>query len=148
MAAKAKGRFIDPMLLLRTDSLPNDGDRWDANWDPVWHGATGVDEWAVATMSFPGGDALTLTLNVQSTGQAHATVFGRVLPALGIALPTNAAIPAVDEDLYLDLPNASDDLYNRFLVAKRRSLTAQSFEEAKSAAKALSAASMISGRVA
>ena len=28
MAAKVKGRFIDPMLLLRTDSLPNDGDRW------------------------------------------------------------------------------------------------------------------------
>jgi bifunctional non-homologous end joining protein LigD len=22
-------RFIDPMLLLRTDSLPNDGDRWE-----------------------------------------------------------------------------------------------------------------------
>src|SRR3954471_19461047 len=29
MAAKARGQFIDPMLLLRTDSLPNDGDRWE-----------------------------------------------------------------------------------------------------------------------
>jgi ATP-dependent DNA ligase len=29
MPAKAKGRFIDPMLLLRTDSLPNDGDWWE-----------------------------------------------------------------------------------------------------------------------
>ena len=29
MAAKTKGRFIDPMLLLRTDTLPNDGDRWE-----------------------------------------------------------------------------------------------------------------------
>src|SRR5688572_29694346 len=29
MAAKVKGRFIDPMLLLRTDSLPEDGDRWE-----------------------------------------------------------------------------------------------------------------------
>ena len=29
MRAKAKGRFIDPMLLLRTDNLPNDGDRWE-----------------------------------------------------------------------------------------------------------------------
>ena len=28
MAAKAKARFIDPMLLLRTDTLPNDADRW------------------------------------------------------------------------------------------------------------------------
>lgn len=29
MAAKAKGRFIAPMLLLRTDTLPNDGKRWE-----------------------------------------------------------------------------------------------------------------------
>ena len=29
MRAKAKGRFIEPMLLRRTDSLPNDGDRWE-----------------------------------------------------------------------------------------------------------------------
>jgi bifunctional non-homologous end joining protein LigD len=29
MAAKAKGRFIDPMLLLRTDSLPSDAGRWE-----------------------------------------------------------------------------------------------------------------------
>jgi bifunctional non-homologous end joining protein LigD len=29
MPAKAKGRFIDPMLLLRTNILPNDGDRWE-----------------------------------------------------------------------------------------------------------------------
>jgi bifunctional non-homologous end joining protein LigD len=28
MAVKVKGRFIDPMLLLRTDSLPNDSNRW------------------------------------------------------------------------------------------------------------------------
>src|SRR5215203_5295236 len=29
MAAKAKGRFIDPMLLLRTDNLPHDDARWE-----------------------------------------------------------------------------------------------------------------------
>ena len=29
MPAKAKGRFIEPMLLLRTDTLPNDGERWE-----------------------------------------------------------------------------------------------------------------------
>jgi DNA ligase D-like protein (predicted ligase) len=29
MGAKAKGRFIDPMLLLRTDSLPDDRNRWE-----------------------------------------------------------------------------------------------------------------------
>ena len=29
MTVKVRARFIDPMLLLRTDSLPNDGDRWE-----------------------------------------------------------------------------------------------------------------------
>jgi ATP-dependent DNA ligase len=29
MVAKAKGGFIEPMLLLRTDSLPNDDHRWE-----------------------------------------------------------------------------------------------------------------------
>src|SRR5258705_4283604 len=29
MPGNAKGRFIDPMLLLRIDSLPNDGERWE-----------------------------------------------------------------------------------------------------------------------
>ena len=28
MAVKVKGRFIEPMLLLRTDALPDDGGRW------------------------------------------------------------------------------------------------------------------------
>ena len=32
-----------------------------------------------ALLQFPGGDKLVMALNVQSTGQAHATVFGRVL---------------------------------------------------------------------
>jgi carbon-monoxide dehydrogenase large subunit len=32
-----------------------------------------------ASLMFPGGDKLILALNVQSTGQSHATVFGRVL---------------------------------------------------------------------
>ena len=29
MTVKVKGRFIDPMLLLRTDALPNEGSRWE-----------------------------------------------------------------------------------------------------------------------
>jgi bifunctional non-homologous end joining protein LigD len=29
MPTKAKGRFIEPMLLLRTDTLPTDGERWE-----------------------------------------------------------------------------------------------------------------------
>jgi carbon-monoxide dehydrogenase large subunit len=32
-----------------------------------------------ALLQFPGGDTLIMALNVQATGQAHATVFGRVL---------------------------------------------------------------------
>ncbi len=39
-----------------------------------------------AFLGFPGGDRLILGLNVQSTGQSHATVFGRLLATqLGIA---------------------------------------------------------------
>ncbi len=39
-----------------------------------------------ASVSFPGGDKLILGCNVQSTGQSHATVFGRMLAhKLGIA---------------------------------------------------------------
>jgi len=48
-----------------------------------------------------------------------------------------AALPAVDEDLLAALPHESDDLYDRYLIAKRRSLNASSFEEAKAAAEAL-----------
>src|SRR5678815_3565379 len=29
MAVKVTGRFIDPMLLLRTDALPNESSRWE-----------------------------------------------------------------------------------------------------------------------
>lgn len=45
-------------------------------------GATPMEE---AAVTFPGGDKLILGLNVQSTGQSHATVFGRLLAGrLGI----------------------------------------------------------------
>jgi carbon-monoxide dehydrogenase large subunit len=45
-------------------------------------GATPMEE---ASIAFPGGDKLVLGLNVQSTGQSHATVFGRLLASrLGI----------------------------------------------------------------
>lgn len=39
-------------------------------------GATPME---MASVAFPGGDKLVLGLNVQSTGQSHATVFGRLL---------------------------------------------------------------------
>jgi aerobic carbon-monoxide dehydrogenase large subunit len=39
-------------------------------------GATPMEQ---ASVAFPGGDKLILGLNVQSTGQSHATVFGRLL---------------------------------------------------------------------
>jgi tetratricopeptide (TPR) repeat protein len=50
-----------------------------------------------------------------------------------------AALPAVDEDLFLGLPRETDDHYDRYLIAKRRSLTARSYSEAKGAAAALEA---------
>lgn len=48
-----------------------------------------------------------------------------------------ATLPAVDEDLLASLPLESGDFYDRYLVAKRRSFTAQDFSEARLAAKAL-----------
>lgn len=48
-----------------------------------------------------------------------------------------AALPAVDDDLFLGLPNETDDFYDGYLIAKRRSLTAKSYAEAKAAADAL-----------
>ncbi len=50
-----------------------------------------------------------------------------------------AVLPAVDDDLFLGLPSEPDDLYDRYLIAKRHSLTARSFDEAKAAADALEA---------
>jgi DNA-binding winged helix-turn-helix (wHTH) protein len=50
-----------------------------------------------------------------------------------------AALPAVDEDLSVGLPQDPDELYDRYLVAKRRSFTAQGFAQAKAAAEALEA---------
>jgi DNA-binding winged helix-turn-helix (wHTH) protein/Flp pilus assembly protein TadD len=54
-----------------------------------------------------------------------------------------AALPAVDDDLFLGLPSEPDDFYDRYLIAKRLSMTARgfdrSFDEAKAAADALEA---------
>jgi DNA-binding winged helix-turn-helix (wHTH) protein/tetratricopeptide (TPR) repeat protein len=48
-----------------------------------------------------------------------------------------SVLPAVDEDIFSGLPRESDDFYERYLIAKRRSFTARSFAEARSAAEAL-----------
>jgi len=50
-----------------------------------------------------------------------------------------AVLPAVDDDLFLGLPEQTDDLYDRYLIAKRHALTARSFTEARAAADALEA---------
>jgi DNA-binding winged helix-turn-helix (wHTH) protein/tetratricopeptide (TPR) repeat protein len=48
-----------------------------------------------------------------------------------------SALPAVDEDIFSGLPRESDDFYEQYLIAKRRSFTARSFAEARAAADAL-----------
>lgn len=48
-----------------------------------------------------------------------------------------AALPAVDEDVWLGLPEETGDLYDSYLIAKRRSFAASSFQEAKTAAATL-----------
>lgn len=72
------------------------------------------------------------TMSLADTGTAGGV--GKIVRRIA-----GAAIPAVDDDLYLDLPQESDDLYLRYLVAKRRSYAAPNFEEARSAVQALEA---------
>lgn len=48
-----------------------------------------------------------------------------------------AALPAVDEDLLMGLSQEGGDLYDKYLLAKRRSWSATSFAEAKEAADTL-----------
>lgn len=48
-----------------------------------------------------------------------------------------AALPAVDDDVLLGMPQESDDFYDRYLIAKRRSLTARTYREARAAVDAL-----------
>ena len=50
-----------------------------------------------------------------------------------------AVLPAVDDDLSLGLPQETDDLYDRYLIAKRQAFAARSFTEARAAADALEA---------
>lgn len=50
-----------------------------------------------------------------------------------------SAFPAVDDDLFDALPQASNSFYDRYLIAKRRSLAASSFAEASAAARELEA---------
>lgn len=48
-----------------------------------------------------------------------------------------AALPALDDDLLHGLPKDPGNLYDAYLIAKRRSYTAKSFDEAREAANAL-----------
>ena len=48
-----------------------------------------------------------------------------------------AALPAVDDDVLLGLPRETGDLYESYLIAKRRCFDATTFAEAKAAADAL-----------
>ena len=103
------------------------------------------------------GYQLTVTLlpdgdGVRVAARAKRLADGRVLWGESMSLATTgtaggverivrriagAALPAVDEDLLRGMPQESDDLYDRYLVAKRRSFAAESFEDAKAAAAAL-----------
>ena len=81
------------------------------------------------------GDGLVLwaeTLSLADTGAAGSVekIVRRI---------AGAVLPAVDEDVLAGLPRESDDLYDRYLLAKRRSWTAADFAEAKQAAAALEA---------
>ncbi len=72
--------------------------------------------------------AQSLSLADTGTAKGVETIVRRIV---------GAALPAVDEDMFNGLPIESDAFYDRYLIAKRRSLTARNFEEARSAAAAL-----------
>lgn len=115
------------------------------------------EEIAAETRRHARGYQLTATLlpdgdGVKVAARAKRLADGRVLWGETMSLATTgtaggverivrriagAALPAVDEDLLRGMPQESDDLYDRYLVAKRRSFTAESFDDAKAAAEAL-----------
>jgi len=79
------------------------------------------------------GDGLVVWAETMSLGD-HGTAGGVEKIVRRIV---GAALPAVDEDVLAGLPRTSDDFYDNYLIAKRRSFSAANFAEAKSAAAAL-----------
>ena len=94
----------------------------------------------------PNGDGVKVVARVSSLENA------RVIWAENLPLPENgtvtgveklvrrivgSALPAMDHDIDLGLPEASGGLFERYLIAKRRSLNAASVAEARTAAEEL-----------
>jgi tetratricopeptide (TPR) repeat protein len=90
--------------------------------------------------------------DIKIIARAKHLADGRIVWADSIALAANGAakgvetivrriigsvLPAVDEDICSGLPRESDDFYEKYLIAKRRSFTARSYAEARAAADAL-----------
>ncbi len=72
--------------------------------------------------------AETMPLGGDGTAEGVETIVRRIL---------GAALPAVDEDVLAGLPREPGDVYDAYLVAKRRSFTAATPDEARSARDAL-----------
>ena len=117
------------------------------------------EEEAARTRQRERGYQLTATLlpdgeGVKVAARAKRLADGRVLWAETMSLTdtgtaggverivrriAGAAIPAVDEDVLAALPHETGDLYDRYLIAKRRSFDARTFDDARAAAAALEA---------
>jgi len=110
------------------------------------HGAPAERDYQLTATLMPDGDG------VKVIARARRLADGRVVWAETMALADigtaggverivrriiGAALPAVDEDVSLGLPGESGDFYDRYLIAKRLSLTARGFDEAKAVAAAL-----------
>jgi DNA-binding winged helix-turn-helix (wHTH) protein len=74
--------------------------------------------------------AETLSLFRQGTAAGVERIVRRIV---------GSALPAVDDDLYLGLPELSEAFYDRYLIAKRNSVAATTGEEARAAAAELEA---------
>lgn len=90
-------------------------------------GPDGVKVIARATNLADGHIVWADTMALGSTGIAGGvdTIVRRII---------GAALPALDENVFLGVPPGTDEFYGRYLIAKRRSFGARSYDEARGAA--------------
>lgn len=91
------------------------------------HGQNGIKVIARATRLADGHIVWADAMALGDTGIAAGvdTIVRRII---------GAALPAVDENVFLGVPEGTDEYYGRYLIAKRRSFGARSYEEARLAA--------------
>lgn len=129
-------RFREIQLVTEEDSespaIANLGRRGYRLAATLWPDSDGVRVVARAARTSDGRViwAETLSLSREGTAAGVERIVRRIV---------GSALPAVDDDVYLGLPALSEGFYDRYLIAKRRSVAAAAGEEARAAAVELEA---------